>query len=170
MEDNKTIDKEFFLISLIKRINATLKEYFSKFSRFNELEKMLEDAKTLYDETGKPTEEYKKMLSEVEDYVVAHPSHEYLLSKSQDEDEKEVILGISDFTQLRSKLIEDYKSQKAKATINHVEFDEDEWISKHVPDSEDEDRQVEMLNILKDMIEDELSNPLTKKGLHDINS
>lgn len=170
MEENKTKRTEFFLISLIKRINATLKEYFSKFTRFNELEQMLGDPQTLYDETGKPTEEYKKMLSDVEGYVVAHPSHEYLLSKSQNEDEKEIIQGISDFTELRARLIEDYKSQKRDALINNVEFDEDDWISKHVSDFENEDKQAEFLNTLKEMIDDELSNPLTKKVLNNINS
>ena len=102
-----------FAERVISKVRNILDKYMEGFAGYDELKKFMDDDNNLYDSNGLPTEEYKKKIAEVEEYVKKTSIDSTISSMtSHDETDAEVIKGILEFVDRRKEVIRKYTDEE----------------------------------------------------------
>ena len=154
-----------FAEKVIAKVRSILDKYLEGFQGYNELKEFMENEDNLYGPDGKPTEEYKKKIAEVEKYVVNNSIDKAIKDTcAQSEEDHEVLDGIIEFIDRRKEVIFNY-SQSEKELGE--DFNAESFIKKLINDSSSEDEKKQIIDMMETLVEQDTLGALDEEAVRE---
>lgn len=158
-ENNSTENK--FIDMVWETVNRILDRFLSRHPKEKELREFMSNESNLYGADGKPTEEYKLRIKEMEEYIKTHTVDDDIKSTLvHDEVEEEMYTSIIDFINRRTEIIREFTEAE---DLEEDEFSADDFItnilSKYTTSEEERKQLLEMIeNLAEEDALDALDN------------
>lgn len=155
-----------FAEQVISKVRNILDKYMQGFAGYDELKKFMDDDNNLYDENGLPTEEYKKKIAEVENYVKATPIDSTIYSMvSHNEVDAEVLKGIIEFVDRRKDIIRKYTEEE---NMYGEDFNAEKFIDNMLDKyAENTEERKQILDIMETMAEKDSLDALDEESVRE---
>ena len=149
---------------VISKVRNILDKYMEGFAGYDELKKFMDDDNNLYDSNGLPTEEYKKKIAEVEEYVKKTSIDSTISSMtSHDETDAEVIKGILEFVDRRKEVIRKYTDEE---NLYGEDFNAENFLNNMLDKyAENQEERKQILEIMETMAEKDTLNALEEESV-----
>lgn len=157
-DENSSTEKKF-ISTVWDTVNHILDKFLKRHPKEKELREFMSDEGNLYGTDGKPTEEYKLRIKEMEEYIKTHSVDDDIKSALvHDEVEDKMYSSIIDFVNRRTEIIKEF-SEAAK--LEGREFSADNFIthilSKH---TSSEEERMQLLEMLENLAEEDALDAL----------
>lgn len=168
-ESNSTENK--FIDMVWETVNRILDRFLSRHPKEKELREFMSNESNLYGADGKPTEEYKLRIKEMEEYIKTHTVDDDIKSTLvHDEVEEEMYTSIIDFINRRTEIIKEFTEAE---DLEEDEFSADDFItnilSKYTTSEEDRKQLLEMIeNLAEEDALDALDNEEVRSKFKEI--
>lgn len=168
-ENNSTENK--FVDMVWDTVNRILDRFLSRHPKEKELREFMSNESNLYGVDGKPTEEYKLRIKEMEEYIKKHSVDDDIKSTLvHDEVEEEMYTSIIDFINRRTEIIREFSDAKK---IKGKNFSADVFIenllNKHTSSEEERKQLLEMIeNLAEEDALDALDNEEVRSKFKEI--
>ena len=168
-ENNSTENK--FVDMVWDTVNRILDRFLSRHPKEKELREFMSNESNLYGVDGKPTEEYKLRIKEMEEYIKKHTVDDDIKSTLvHDEVEEEMYTSIIDFINRRTEIIREFTDAKK---IKGKKFSADVFIenllNKHTSSEEERKQLLEMIeNLAEEDALDALDNEEVRSKFKEI--
>lgn len=154
-----------FAEKVITKVRIILDKYMEGFRGYDELKEFIDKEENLYGPDGKPTEEYKKKIAEVENYVVNNPIDKAIKdSCAQSEEDHEVFDGIIEFIDRRKDVISKYAQSEEELG---EDFNAESFINKLINDSSNEEEKKQIIDIMETMAEQDALGALNEEAVRE---
>lgn len=168
-ENNSTENK--FIDMVWETVNRILDRFLSRHPKEKELREFMSNESNLYGADGKPTEEYKLRIKEMEEYIKTHTVDDDIKSTLvHDEVEEEMYTSIIDFINRRTEIIREFTEAE---DLEEDEFSADDFItnilSKYTTSEEERKQLLEMIeNLAEEDALDALDNEEVRSKFKEI--
>ena len=168
-ENNSTENK--FIDMVWETVNRILDRFLSRHPKEKELREFMSNESNLYGVDGKPTEEYKLRIKEMEEYIKTHTVDDDIKSTLvHDEVEEEMYTSIIDFINRRTEIIREFTEAE---DLEEDEFSADDFItnilSKYTTSEEERKQLLEMIeNLAEEDALDALDNEEVRSKFKEI--
>ena len=168
-ENNSTENK--FIDMVWETVNRILDRFLSRHPKEKELREFMSNESNLYGADGKPTEEYKLRIKEMEEYIKTHSVDDDIKSTLvHDEVEEEMYTSIIDFINRRTEIIREFTEAE---DLEEDEFSADDFItnilSKYTTSEEERKQLLEMIeNLAEEDALDALDNEEVRSKFKEI--
>lgn len=154
-----------FAEKVIAKVRSILDKYMEGFQGYNELKDFMDNEENLYGPDGKPTEEYKKKIAEVENYVVNNSIDKAIKdSCAQSEEDHEILDGIIEFIDRRKEVI--FKYSQSEKELGE-DFNAESFINKLINDSPSEDEKKQIINMMETLAEQDALGALDEEAVRE---
>lgn len=154
-----------FAEKVIAKVRGILDKYMEGFHGYDELKKFIDNEDNLYGSDGKPTEEYKKKIAEVENYIVNNPIDKTIKdSCAQSEEDHEVLDGIIEFIDRRKEVISKYAQSEDELG---EDFNAESFINKLINDSSNEEEKKQIIDIMETLAEQDALGALDEEAVRE---
>lgn len=156
-ENNSTENK--FIDMVWETVNRILDRFLSRHPKEKELREFMSNESNLYGADGKPTEEYKLRIKEMEEYIKTHSIDDDIKSTLvHDEVEEEMYTSIIDFINRRTEIIREFTEAE---DLEGDEFSADDFIKNIISNqSSSEEEKKQLLEMIEDLAEEDALNAL----------
>lgn len=168
-ENNSTENK--FIDMVWETVNRILDRFLSRHPKEKELREFMSNESNLYGADGRPTEEYKLRIKEMEEYIKTHTVDDDIKSTLvHDEVEEEMYTSIIDFINRRTEIIREFTEAE---DLEEDEFSADDFItnilSKYTTSEEERKQLLEMIeNLAEEDALDALDNEEVRSKFKEI--
>mgnify|MGYP003288506184 CR=1 FL=1 len=150
-----------FAEKVIAKVRSILDKYMEGFQGYDELKDFMDNEENLYGPDGKPTEEYKKKITEVENYVVNNSIDNAIKdSCAQSEEDHGILDGIIEFIDKRKEVI--FKYSQSEKELGE-DFNAESFINKLINDSPSEDEKKQIINMMETLAEQDALGALDEE-------
>lgn len=156
-ENNSTENK--FVSMVWDTVNRILDKFLSRHPQEKELREFMADESNLYGVDGKPTEEYKLRIEEMEKYIKKNSVDDDIKSTLvHDEVEEEMYTSIIDFINRRTEIIREFTEAEV---LEGDEFSADDFIKNIICNqTSSEEERKQLLEMIEDLAEEDALNAL----------
>lgn len=156
--ENKSTENKF--VSMVwDTVNRILDKFLSRHPQEKELREFMSKESNLYGVDGKPTEEYKLRIKEMEEYIKTHSVDDDIKSTLvHDEVEEEMYTSIIDFINRRTEIIREFTEAE---DLECDEFSADVFITNILGKyTKSEEEQKQLLEMIENLAEEDALNAL----------
>lgn len=167
MENNYEKDRNIsFAQKVISKVRTILNKYMDGFAGYKELQDFMSDDNNLYKSDGTLTEEYKKKIAEVEEYIKSNSVDDTIFTViGKSEEDKEVIQGIIDFVERRKEIIQKYTEEENLFGEDfNAEHFVNEMLTKHASNPEE---RAQIIGIMENLAEKDALDALDEETVRD---
>ena len=156
-ENNSTENK--FVSMVWDTVNRILDKFLSRHPQEKELREFMADESNLYGVDGKPTEEYKLRIEEMEKYIKKNSVDDDIKSTLvHDEVEEEMYTSIIDFINRRTEIIREFTEAE---DLEEDEFSADDFIKNIISNqSSSEEERKQLLEMIENLAEEDALDAL----------
>lgn len=168
-ENNSTENK--FVDMVWDTVNRILDRFLSRHPKEKELREFMSNESNLYGVDGKPTEEYKLRIKEMEEYIKTHSVDDDIKSTLvHDEVEEEMYTSIIDFINRRTEIISEFTdAKKNKGKKFSADVFIENLLNKHTSSEEERKQLLEMIeNLAEEDALDALDNEEVRSKFKEI--
>lgn len=144
--------EQSFAQKVIEKIRRIFDKYMSHYKDYDNLKEFMSNDENLYNPDGSLTEEYKRRIKEVEDFVTINSIDKTLQEEIvETSNDSEVLSGIIEFVERRKEVIKEFAIQQQ---IYGEDFNSEKFIQTLVAkNSSNENEKQELLEFIENMAE-----------------